>query len=518
MLSDYLTRISHQRAGISRDAAFYWMIHAVFLSGSLYLFWPSLVWVGYQFSSQQHRFALLGAAILTGVGGYRILTQGMPVVRLHFAAKTWPLAVFMLSCAAYLLNTRFTGIQVFSAAFGIAAGYAIWGFYTNAHSWRQGALPAVLLILLLPFGDYLDVYFGFPLRLFTAHTASDWLAGMGFTSVSTDTLILLENRVANVDLSCSGIKGLWAGMVFFVLLTWIEGKPVTLHWLWRLAAFCGVLVAINVFRVVLIVVLGLGLNHMAFAELLHRGLGVLGFAFACLAGWGLLLSLKSKQPSGPGLPPQLARETKFTFQPGHLQKPPVAVLLVALSPIAFCCLYTPLPRQINNNTEATLNVQLPQSWNAQALELTAQEAEFFPRNSARAQKLSFHYSDTVRGSVIFVSADYWKAHHDPRNCLRAQGYHINADHSLRLSGDKSLRMLNVTRKNQQAIVLYWFQTVTHTTDDFSARLFSALLHRQQPWVMVSVILQTPAATAADIPTVMNNFSTVVNTQILQASS
>ena len=494
--------------GIPRESIILRIQRLGFFIGTLVLFWPSLTWVGQQLASPQHRFQLMGMLVLSGITVYHLVSSAKPRPPLRFAVKSRPLVVFTLGCMAYLLNERYLGINVFSAAFCIIALYGMWGFYNDTAEWRQSTVPAVLLILLLPFGDYLDVYFGFPLRLFTAQVAGDLLSSMGFSTISSDTLIVLENRYANVDLSCSGIKGLWAGLEFFVLLSWIEKKAITAHWLLRLLCFSGVLMAMNIFRVVLLVMLGLGFDQMAFADLLHQSLGVLGFAFACLIGWGLLLTTPSQNV------PYTNTESHFVSNIDHHRPAHYVNWLLMLLPISLCFLHTPLPKQVYPTSNSSINVLLPDDWNAQEIALSKQEAEFFPRNAAAAEKFTFQRNRTLQGSVMFVSTEYWKAHHEPKNYLIADGHHITKDKSVRLSSDKTLRVLNLTHQGRSLTALYWFQTTTHSTDDFSARLFASLWDRRQPWVMVSVILDTPNVSAAEVNTVMTTFSTVVDSQIL----
>ncbi len=346
---------------ISRESVFLRIQQVGLFFSSLYLFWPSLSWMGQQITTQQHRFQLLGMVVLAGVTTYRMITSTSHTVPVRFVLNTRPFLVFVFGCVAYLLNERYIGIQVFSAAFCIVAMYGVWGFYTDIAKWHQGAVPVILLVLLLPFGDYLDVYFGFPLRMFSAQTASDMLAGLGFSTVSRDTLIVLENRFANVDLSCSGIKGLWAGLEFFMLLSWLETKSITVHWLWRLLCFSSVLIAMNIFRVALLVLLGLGFDQMAFADLVHRSLGILGFAFACLVGWGLLLTAPATNLPTADID-NIPTSNKSRYRPVTYGN-----WLFMLLPMLFCILYTPLPKQVTGISHSLLNVGFPDDWNAQSL-------------------------------------------------------------------------------------------------------------------------------------------------------
>ena len=504
---------------VSRQVFSHCISQAIFLFFTAILFWPTLAWMARQLSSEQHRFQMLGMVILASVVIYRRVSSIGTIVTLEFHFAHQPLLVFVTGCMGYLANEHFIGIQVFSAAFCIVALFGLWGFYNDKTTWRESMVPAALLILLLPFGDYLDVYFGFPLRLYTAQTAGDFLSALGFASVSTDTLIMLDNRFANVELSCSGIKGLWAGLLFFVLLTWIERKAVTFAWWWRLICFCGVLITMNVFRIAIIVMLGLGFQKIEFADLLHQGLGILGFAFSCVVGWILLFTAKSRQLHitnttdsnvNSNRTYKSLNKTWFQTLPGNSL---VVKVIVPILPALFCLAHSPLLKDTTLSAQEFPVMVFPEDWRALEIPLSPQEAEFFPRTAAAAKKYHFKNSTTLDGSVIFVSTRYWKAHHDPRNCLQSQGYHIVNEQTVRLADKKSLHLLSIRDQERSITALYWFQSAIQMTDDFSARLFASLINRQQQWIMVSVVLDKKTVSMSDIDSLMKTLSPLVSRQL-----
>ena len=94
---------------------------------------------------------------------------------------------------------------------------------------------------------------------------------------------LAENGVSQVDLPCSGVKSLWTGALFLIAATWIERRPLNLRWLGVAGIFGGLLLAANLARVAVLVLVGQVAGWPLAAEMIHVPLGVLGFVAACAA-------------------------------------------------------------------------------------------------------------------------------------------------------------------------------------------------------------------------------------------
>jgi len=482
-----------------------WLSHGLLLVLTIWLFSPSFSWIFTQLIQSNHRFSQIALLLLTAFVVFQLRFSPR---QFNFQFTINPLAVagLIVAGSAFLLNELYIAINIFSASCAIIAAYALLGFFMEHHAWQKGILYAVILILFLPFGDYLDVFLGFPLRLASAQAASDLLMAFGFKLHTIQNLIELDNHLSYVDLSCSGIHGLWSGIVFFVLLTWVEQKVISLRWLLVFVTFLALVIALNIMRITVMVILESVFPTAQFADLVHNSLGITAFAIACMSGWLLLWPLKTVPSAHATINHQ---HTIVPFVTVFSRLEIIASWLLVCVLIIFNFVYTPMPKE---------TVSLPQippvfssQWHAMPIALNHQEAAFFPRQGAYAQKFNFNYKQQIAGSVVFVNTLYWKAHHDPKNCFQAQGFTIVNDSSRRLSdhmlsgtdisGKKMLRQLQLTRQGNKYLAYYWFQSEDQHTDDFSQRLFSALLSpgndKQQLWTMVSLIMEQASMATSD---------------------
>ena len=188
----------------------------------------------------------------------------------------------------YLIVERFLDINTISASLFGLASYGLLGLWMQPQRWRQGFPAALLVVGVLPFGEHMQTFIGYPMRLLTASIVRDGLAAAGVSSIGIDTILVLENGVSQVDLPCSGVKSLWTGALFLIAATWVERRP--LNWRWLLIAFvlAVFLFVTNLARVGVLVVVGQVAGWRLVAEMIHVPLGVLGFIASCAAAVVLL--------------------------------------------------------------------------------------------------------------------------------------------------------------------------------------------------------------------------------------
>jgi exosortase O len=155
----------------------------------------------------------------------------------------------LLSCSViFLLSERFLEINTLSATvFGLAS-YGLLGLWMDAHRWRQGLPAALLLVSALPFGDHMQTFIGYPVRIFTAGAVQEGFRALGIPTVTVDTILVFENGISQVDLPCSGVKSLWTGGIFLLAATWIERRPLNLRWFFAALVFVVLLLAANLAR------------------------------------------------------------------------------------------------------------------------------------------------------------------------------------------------------------------------------------------------------------------------------
>jgi len=126
-----------------------------------------------------HWYIALGAAFcaMRGTGSRVLLSDN--------AAAT----LLLLVCVAIeLLNRATLNIRLLSAVLFILTLHACSGYLIQNSQWRGLKWPVVIGVALLPLDFYLEPYFGYPLRLFTASLAEELLLQSGFGAVSSQSI------------------------------------------------------------------------------------------------------------------------------------------------------------------------------------------------------------------------------------------------------------------------------------------------------------------------------------------
>ncbi len=452
---------------------------------SVILFLPILSWfVAKMLLIKGYLHILMMLAIL-GLGFYRFSKIQHPVI--HTPVLIHPaLLVWIPACIFYLINEASLGFHTLSAILFLLYVYGISGHFLAKSHWQAILLPVLLIILVLPFEHYLDVYLGFPLRLLSAKCVATLLQFYQPQIISLESILSVDNKAAIVDLECSGIKSLWVGLIFYLLLTWVEKYRIGLRWLGLAGVFIGLLVFANVGRIIILVWLDLLLNQTNLAALLHQSLGLLGFIFSSLIIWFLLHYFVPKNS-------QTLKNTpnEVSFSQGILGT--IFIISVILSAIHH---YQPL--QKNTTAITQIQIQLPIKYHLSPLKLKPQETDFFNSNSSTAQKYTFEihaHHKIIKASMVLVSSRQWRAQHIPENCYLSQGYTIINKGVWTLTPPFNLRYLTLSTSTQNASKLftgvYWFQSKHRTTVDYSARVLDALFNPNQQWLMVSILWQTP---------------------------
>ncbi|MCI5151043.1 MAG: exosortase O, partial [Candidatus Electrothrix sp. MAN1_4] len=429
-----------------------------------------LQWYGRQFVQDPIKGVVL--AILASVW----LLRFNSIERLRLRFPLLPTLLFWMFVAVYLINENYLAVHIFSASLCVAAFYCLLGMIMSRQQWTDLLIPFCLVILLLPFEGYLDIYLGFPLRLLCAEWAGEILQIFGFNSVSNESIILIEEKAANVDLGCSGIKGLWAGGIFYLLLSMIEGCRISWRWFAVGIGFVCCLLMANVLRIVLLVFLGLVAGLTAFADKVHVSLGLLGFSISCLLAWQML-RLCCREP---------VMSNEHSADEGNRSVPGVlGQVLFIIALLAALWLHRPYQPNV---PFTTFDFSLPDVLQSSALPLTDVEREFFSNNHASTRKFKFDFKG-ISGSLLIVKSNYWKAQHDPRNCYLGQGRSLSLDGTWLLRNNTVIRFVQIDNATKTAA--YWFQNVHRITPDYSSRVLGGIIYPQKTWLMVSILWEQP---------------------------
>lgn len=441
----------------------------------LWLYWPVFDYLAIIFSREDFRTNQL---VLVGVIGLIIfqLRRGFMRPRLEAAPQLFGPALTLVlgGSLLYLLVERFLDINTISASLFGLAGYGLLGLWLDRRRWRQGLPAALLLIGALPFGEHMQTFVGYPLRILTAAIVRDGLAAAGVASVGIDTILILENGVSQVDLPCSGVKSLWTGMLFLLAATWIERRPLNLRWLGVAAVFGGLLLVANLARVAILVLVGQVAGWPLAAEMIHVPLGVLGFGAACAAA---VMLLRWQLPVTNPLPAQ----GEPLRRPAWLSPFLLATLL------AFGLIYVPRPQ--------TGLARPPESWPfpptlaVEPRPLTPDEIDWLTRDGAEsAERYDFQWRG-LSGSMILISSRTWRAHHRPERCFEVYGLSLDDSRTHLVSPDFPLRFVSLGDGRNRSLLSasYWFQTAGRTTDDYAGRIWADLAPERQRWVLVSIL-------------------------------
>lgn len=429
-----------------------------------------------------------------------------------------PLALALLGCAGYLVTHTAVGFHSVDAVLCGVATYGALGLFLPRRAFLRGLPVALLVILILPMGGHMDTYLGFPLRIATAEVVQSALHAAGLASVTRETVVVVENAAAHVDLACSGIRSLWSGLLFFFAASWGLQPRIGPRWLVALAGFVAALLSLNVLRVLILSLVVLVAKAPLAARIIHAPLGVVAFFGACAFALACLRRL-----SLPALPPYLpisvdcmpdgrattgvpssrrvgerskgGTERDGPASPGLAarRRDPVllaaAFALVALANLAGQLLAPPRAQAALPH----LAFAPPAEMAAAAVAFTPTEARFLGTNGADySGKWRFTWRGAA-GSFLVVAARSWRAHHPPEQCLAGAGLDLAGIGTRLVAAGFPVRVVDVAGEGSRAS--YWYQSLTHKTDDHAARVWDGL-RGDREWLMISILLDRPADFAA----------------------
>jgi exosortase O len=417
-----------------------------------------------------NQILLLGILLLIA---QRVRRQ-CPRLALNSRPHAYPPALLLLlgGSALYLLVERFLDINTISASLFGLAGYGLLGLWISPRAWKAGLPAALLLVGVLPFGDHIQTFIGYPVRLLTAAMVRDGLAAAGVHSIGVDTILVFENGVSQVDLPCSGVKSLWTGALFLLAATWVERRLLNGRWLAIAGAMGALLLATNLARVATLVIIGQVLGWRLAAEMLHVPLGVLAFCAACAAAvWLLRLGQH-----------ETARKEET---PLLLPRPVWLRPLVALAMFALGMAYAARPPGV---LAAPPDWEFPVALKLQPLPLTPQEIDWFNRDGAASvDRRRFEWRG-LTGSMILITSSTWRAQHRPERCFEVYGLALNDSRTILVAPDFGVRFVSLGGgRGPRLSASYWFQSATRATDDFGTRLWADLAPRRERWVLVSIL-------------------------------
>ena len=468
----------------------------------LALFAPLLRWLlSVPFSHVNYRLNLMLLVAVAGLVAGRAYHEGG--LRLRCTPRSsLPAALLALSAAAGYVAVDY-GLRLHTLAailFGLGT-YGLLGLYMPRAAWRGALGSALLFVAVLPFGAHGNSYLGLGVRVLVAHLTQVALSGLSIGAVSAQTILVLENGIAHIDVPCSGLRSLWAGGLFYLFATWALRRHTGLRWVLGGVLLCAMLIAANTGRVLVLVVLGLHLKLWRLGEVLHLPLGVIGFVVSCAAALLYLLHV----PPRPAMDEMDAEDAKdeATSEPAA---PRWFVPLFSIALLALCVAHAQRPPEPDPHQHPQL--VFPAELSPQPVPLDPGEVSLFSRFGARANKWRIAVAGAtdptgpaqpLTGSVLTVSASSVRAQHPPELCLVAHGLKILSVQTVELVPGAPMQLLlaqglgHASDGARRHTAVNWFQSRTQTVDSFLGRIGVTLLGREQRWVLVSVLLDREAA-------------------------
>ena len=458
----------------------------------LLIFWgwlykPVFQYLAVLFSREEFR---TNQILLVGVAALAVFQARRLSIRPHLDARPHlylpALGLTLGASLAYLLSEKFLDINTLAAfLFGLAT-YGLLGLWMSQARWLQGFPVMLLVVGLLPFGEHLETFAGYPLRTFSAALARAGLDALGFHSVGVDTILVFESGISQVDIPCSGVKSLWTGMLFLLAATWIENRRISLHWLLVAMATGLLLVAANLVRVTILALVGPALGWTQLATMIHLPLGVLGFVAVCAAAVYLLRRLPPAE--------QHANRARRSPSAPFLSRPAWLGPFILLCVVAMALAYSP---KFEPQSVAAAS---PPTWHfsdrilLQSAPLSAKEVDWIQQSGAEtADRFTFDWSggddQPVTGALMLLTSRTWRGQHRPERCLEVFGLTVEESFSTLLAPDFPVRTLSLSYSDspQRVSAVYWLQSIDQTTEDFGKRIWSDLGSPQERWVLVTVL-------------------------------
>lgn len=391
----------------------------------------------------------------------------------RFNYKLPPLVICLLSVTGYYLLEKYIQINILSFIVFLIYVFGFLGFYISNYRWKKLLIPFGLVLLVLPFGNLLDLYIGFPLRIASVNLVSVFFEFIGIDYLSTDTIITIENNSSQVDFSCSGIKGLWAALIFYLTNTWLKRYKVGFNWLSIGLILMLLILVLNTLRILILVYFDLVLKLPKISDIIHVPLGIFGFVFSCTVTYFLsdyFLELKE--------------EDLFVNSSGNLNKSfNKWFLILPLIQIGFCLNMREqsLPKiKENNDYFNSLHIN---NWDFEKSNLSNQEVSFIENQGGQLEKFTFS-NGALKGNGFILKSKTWRSHHNPEYCITSRGEKIVKSETLMIDNENSIK--NIVLKNGQQ-GYYWFQSKSYITDDFGTRVWKEIFYGKKDWFLVCVI-------------------------------
>ncbi len=393
-----------------------------------------------------------------------------------FNYKILPLIVCCSSVFGYYISKNFIQINILSFIFFLIYLFGFLGFFISNDHWKKYIVPLCLLVMMLPFGSILDLYIGFPLRITSVNLVSAFFQFLDINYLSTDTIITIENNSSQVDFSCSGIKGLWAALIFYFTNTWLKKYKINFKWFLIAGILMTLVVLLNSIRILILVYFDLVLKLPEISDIIHVPLGIFGFVLSCTITYFLSNYLLTSKTTQPIIKEQIKQRYNFS----------VMFILLPILQIVLFLSFNEKKLMKHNEKINYFSTNFIKSWNINDVNLSIEEDKFIELQGGKLNKFSF-LSKKIKGSGFVLKSKTWRSHHNPEQCITSGGREIIKSETLKINSNNTIKKIALDNGQQG---YYWFQNKTDTTDDFGTRVWNEIFHQQKGWFLVCIIFNS----------------------------
>jgi exosortase O len=149
------------------------------------------------------------------------------------------------------------------------------------------------------------------------------------------------------------------------------------------------------------------------------------------------------------------------------------------------------PRPQTGLQQASPAWDFPTALTTEAMPLKPDELQWLTREGAEsADRRRFQWGD-LRGSMILITSQTWRAHHRPERCFEVYGLSLDDSRTYLLENETPIRLVTLGDGDQRSLLsaAYWFQSADQVTDDYATRIWADLSPERERWVLVSVLFE-----------------------------
>ncbi|MEK7729340.1 MAG: exosortase C-terminal domain/associated protein EpsI [candidate division KSB1 bacterium] len=386
--------------------------------------------------------------------------------------------------------------------------YGLVLYFAGWHFFKRLSLPLLYLGFMIPLPYVIYYRITFPLQQIASTGAFRALKLLGLAGQQEGNILHFSGFSLEVIEACSGLRSMMVLVTLAALIAYMTSVPNLWRWLLFLSAAPVAIVA-NIFRLMILALLGIFVSPEAAMSFLHEGSGILVFLIGLfllmiLAGalkWGVRASRKmssdlrregtilnphskgeyDKSQLGDGASGnQISAHRSLHFSPRYW-------IIIGMMTLAFAASgWVRAPKPLVEE-----KVELPRlapelvGWHREEPQLSARAAEQLKAD----QILLYNYSD-ARGRRVEFFLGYYRDQqfgaqvHSPLHCLPGAGWTILRNDKLPLPFEKISGVaskLDISKKNEQQYVVYWFVSegeIVKNEMDLKIRLLRNALRRR----------------------------------------